>query len=118
MISFLSGWIGGINPPPGVDAYPTSGGSVPGLIIFLNNLLKLAIVGAGLFALFNIVLAGYGFLSAGDDPKKMAGASAKIWQSVVGLLIVASAFILAAIVGILLFNSPGAILRPQIYGPN
>lgn len=80
----------------------------------LNLILNLMIVAAGIYALFNFLLAGYAFLSAGDDSKKIEGAWAKIWQSVLGLVFVAGSFILAAIFGWLIFGDPNAILSPQI----
>jgi hypothetical protein len=88
-----------------------------GLVNFLNNIFKLLIVVGGLYALFNIIMAGYGYMSAGDDPKKLEAAGAKIWQSLVGLLIIASAFVLAAIFGWLLFKDATLILKPKVYGP-
>lgn len=81
---------------------------------FLNLALKLILVGGGLFALFNLVLAGYAFMGAGDDPKKMEGAWAKIWQTVLGLIFMAGAFVLAAIFGKLIFGDYNAILNPSI----
>ena len=81
---------------------------------FLNLALKLLMVGGGIYALFNLVLAGYAFLSAGDDPKKMEGAWAKIWQTALGLIFMAGAFVLAAIFGLLIFGDAGAILNPKI----
>lgn len=88
-----------------------------GLISFLNNLLRLLAVIGGLFAFFNLVIAGYGFLSAGDDPKKIVAAWQKIWQSMLGLLFILGSFVLAAIFGYLLFGDATAILKPKIYGP-
>jgi hypothetical protein len=85
-----------------------------GIGIFLQLILKLLIVGGGIYALFNLVLAGYAFMSAGDDPKKMEGAWAKIWQTAIGLLFMAGAFVLAAIFGQLIFGSWTYILQPQI----
>ena len=107
--------IGKVTPPPGIAKY--GGIEAGGLISFLNNLIKLVVVVAGLYTLLNLILAGYQFISAGGDPKGVQTAWAKIWQSLVGLLIVASAFVLAAIFGWLLFGDPGAILKPQIFGP-
>lgn len=92
-------------------------GQPGGLIQFLNNVIRLLIVVGGLFAFLNLILAGYGFLSAGDDPKKMAAAWQKIWQSMMGLLFILGSFVLAAIFGYLLFGDPTAILNPKIYGP-
>lgn len=88
-----------------------------GLILFINNIIRLLMVLGGVFALFNLIIAGYGFLSAGDDPEKMSAAWSKIWQSMMGLLFIVGAFVLAAIFGFLLFDDPTAILNPKIYGP-
>ena len=80
----------------------------------LNTVLQVLIVGAGAYALFNLVGAGYSFMSAGDDPKKVAGAWAKIWQTLLGLAFAAGAFVLAAIFGELIFGDPTFILNPRI----
>jgi hypothetical protein len=85
-----------------------------GLGNFLNLAMKLMIIGAAVFALFNLILAGYAFMSAGEDPKKMAGAWAKIWQTMLGLLFAAGSFLLAAIFGKLIFGDWNAILNPSI----
>lgn len=100
---------------PAIFKYP--GLEAGGLVEFLNNILRLLIVVGGLFAFFNLILAGYGFLSAGDDPKAMGRASQKIWQSMLGLLFILGSFVLAAIFGWLLFGDATAILTPEIYGP-
>ncbi len=92
------------------------GGDVRGgaIGIFLGLIIKLLLVGGGVYALFNLVIAGYSFLSAGDDPKKVEAAWAKIWQTAMGLIFMAGAFVLAAIFGKLIFNDWGFILNPMI----
>jgi len=81
---------------------------------FLNLILKTLVVVAGVYALINLILAGYAFMSAGDDPKKIAGAWAKIWQTLLGLAFAAGAFVLAAIFGQLIFGRWDFILNPSI----
>lgn len=88
-----------------------------GLITLLNNLLKFIIIVAGLYALWNFVSAGYMFMSAGGEAKAIEKAWAKIWQSLIGLLIVAGSFVLAGIFGYLIFGNASAIITPVIYGP-
>lgn len=80
----------------------------------LNIIFQLLIIVGGVYALFNFILAGYAFLSAGDDPKKAAGAWAKIYQSAIGLLFMAGAFILAALFGQLIFGNANQLLSPVI----
>jgi hypothetical protein len=101
----------------GVPAYGQDVGPDFGLIVFLNNILKLVVVIAGLFAFFNVIIAGYQFMTAMGDPKGITSAWNKIWQSLVGLVLVAGSFVLAAIFGWLLFGDATAILQPKIYGP-
>lgn len=106
---------GKVSPPPGVSQYGE--GSVEGLPSFINNIINVLIMGAGIFALFNLVLAGYAFLSAGDDPKKVTAAWSKIWQTLLGLAVAAGAFVLAALFGKIIFNDPQALLQIKIFGP-
>lgn len=111
---------GPINPPEAIKKLTPPGkelGDPSGLIVLFNNILQLLIVVAGIYALLNFILAGYAFMSAGGDPKKVEAAWAKIWQSMVGLLIIAVSFALAALMGKLLFDNAQAILQPRIYGP-
>ena len=116
MKSYLAqGIIGKVDPPPGVDKY--AGGQLTGLTMFLNNILKFAIVAASVYALVNLLLAGYAFMSAGDDSQKIAGAWAKIWQTLLGLAIAAGSFVLGAIFGKLIFGDYDALLQLRIFGP-
>ena len=97
------------------DTFGTvEGGGIGNL---LNLVLKTMVIGAGIYALFNFVLAGYSFLSAGDDPKKVEQAWQKIWQTAVGLAFAAGAFVLAGIFGYLIFGDVNFILNPQIVTP-
>jgi hypothetical protein len=107
---------GEIEPPDFIAGYDSQQGS--GLITLLNNLLNLMIAGAGIFALVNFILAGYGFMTAGGDAQKVENAWNKIWQSLLGLVIVAGSFTIAAVFGKIIFGEYGAIINPQIQGPN
>jgi len=89
-----------------------------GLILFLNNILKFIIIIAGIFAFIQILLAGFQYISAGNDPKAISNASNKIWQAILGLTIVAGSFVLAVIFGYLIFGDATAILSPKIVGPS
>ena len=105
---------GTISPPPGADKY---GSVFFGLVPFLNNILRLIFVVAGLYGLFNLIIAGFGFMTAGGDAKMIEKSWNRIWQSLVGLIIVVCSFVLAAIFGYILFGDASSILNPKIYGP-
>ncbi len=109
--------IGKISPPANITPFITATGELTGLIALINTLLRITFIVAGLWAFMNIVLAGFGFLSAGGDDKKIAKSWAQMWQSLIGLLIIVSSFVIAAIIGIVLFNDPSAILVPKIKIP-
>lgn len=106
--------IGEVKAPQALEKF---GDVDTGIGKLLNTILQAMVVGAGIYALFNFVLAGYSFLSAGDDPKKVELAWAKIWQTALGLAFAAGAFVLAAIFGYIIFGDVNFILNPQITTP-
>ena len=103
---------GAITPPQAIQNVGGVEGGAFGKL--LNLFINILIVGAGIYALVNFILAGYAFMSAGDDPKKVQGAWAKIYQTVIGLLFAAGSFVLAGIFGKLIFGRYDALLRPSI----
>lgn len=106
-----------IGPIPRPNALDNFGSVDPGLGKFLNLIFNILVVGAGVYALLNFLLAGYAFMSAGDEPKKIQGAWAKIWQTILGLVVTAGAFALAGIFGWLIYGRPDALLQPVIPTP-
>jgi len=87
-----------------------------GLITFLNNIISLIITIAGLFVIVNFILAGYGYLSANGQAQKIADAGNKILQTVIGIAIIAAAYVIAAILGFILFKDPTALLKFNLFG--
>lgn len=110
----LAAIFGEIKPPEDIKNYVT-GNPGQGLFLFISNVFKLIAVIGGIFLIFQIIMAGFAYISASGDPKKTEAAWAKIWQSILGLLIIASAFIIAGVVERLTGLS---IINPVIYGPN
>jgi len=105
---------GTVDTPAALKKYSGSPDAAIGQI--LNVVLKTLVVGAAIYALINFILAGYAFLSAGGDSKKVADAWAKIYQTAIGLAFAAGAFVLAAIFGQLIFGDPTFLLQPRIPG--
>ena len=103
-----------INPTSPLAAATDQG---QGLLILSNSLLKFAILMAGVYAFWNFIAAGYGFMSAGEDAKAVGKAWSKFTQSLLGLTFVAGSFVLAAIFGLLIFGDARAIISPTIFGP-
>lgn len=95
--------------------YGSEAGPAFGKIIQFG--LRALVVGAGIYAMFNLVLAGYSFMSAGDDSKKVASAWAQISQTIIGLAFAAGAFVIAAMVGFLLFGDASFLFKPTLQMP-
>ena len=106
---------GTVQKPPGINRYKDFASG--GLVDFINIIFNTLVVIAGLYVLIQIILAGFGFISAHGDSKAVETAWAKIWQSLIGLMIVAGSFALAALVGWLFFGDASAILKPKIFTP-
>lgn len=88
-----------------------------GLVSFLSNMLRFVAVVGGMWALINMVLAGFQYITSGHDPKQTAVAWQKIYMSLIGLVLIVGSYAIAAILGLVLFGNAGAILSPEIYGP-
>lgn len=104
---------GCINTPPGVANY---GAGPEGLIVFASNIIKLITVIAGIWSLFNLIFAGFKYITASNDVKAVETAWTSIYMSLIGLIIIVSSFTIAALVGFLFFGDPTFILSPKIYG--
>lgn len=104
---------GKITPPPG-SSYFANDHPVDVLVSLLNVVLNLTMIIAGFVTLINFIRAGYTFLTAGADPKKLEEAQNIIKWSGVGLLIVVMSPLAAAIIGYIVFGDAMAILRPTI----
>lgn len=83
-----------------------------GLSNLLSSILAIIITLAGIFVLVNFILAGYAYLSANNQPQKLADAGNKMLQSLIGLLIIAAGYVIAATVGYIFFKDAGFLLNP------
>lgn len=106
--------IGQIIVPTNIPSAIDATGKLVGIISFGNSLLKIVFIVAGLWGFVNIIMGGFGFMTAGGDPKNFTKAWERIWQSLLGLLVIVVSFLVAAIVGILFFKDPTAILQPTL----
>ncbi len=112
----MSNPFGNVKPPDFLQNI--GGGDISGLPILLNIVLRTLILGAGIFTIFNLIMAGYGFISSGGDPKGVVAAQQKITFSVIGLVVAAGAFVIAGILGAILFGDANAILQLKIFKPS
>ena len=116
MINTKLSQFGTIDPPPGVTNF--KGGSVQGIPVLLNITIKSLITVAMVYAVFNLVLAGYWYLTAAGDSKRIGEASAKIWQTIIGMIVAGGSIMLAGLIGEIFFGNSSAILNLTVFTPN
>lgn len=115
LIADASAAFGTIEPPQGVAAYNT--GADIGILIFLTRIIQLIFVVAGIWVIYNIISAGFIYLGSEGDPKAHSKVKDQITMSVIGLLIIVSAYGFASLIGLIFFNNPTFILNPILVGP-
>lgn len=101
---------GTIDPPPGTPP----GDPENAIVTALNVGLNLTMIIAGFVTLINFIRAGYTYMMAGGDAKKLEEAQNLIKWSAAGLLVVVIAPLAGALIGYIVFGDPMAILRPKI----
>lgn len=109
--------VGTIDPGTQFKPYGSITAPGKGFALFFTNILRLVFIGAGIYALVNLITAGYQYMTAGGDTKALAAAWARIWHTLLGLVIIVGSFALAALFGYLIFGDAGFILNPKVYGP-
>jgi hypothetical protein len=88
-----------------------------GLGLLITNFLRFFFVVAGILVFVNFIIAGFEYISAAGNPKKLEQAWSRIWQSLLGLILMVGSFALAAVFGYLIFGNALFMLQPQIYTP-
>lgn len=88
-----------------------------GLGLLITNLIRLVTIGAGIWALANLIVAGLMYISSYGEAEKITIAWARIWHSLIGLLIIVSSLTITAIISKVFFGDYSTILNPVIYGP-
>ena len=80
---------------------PWNNPTQPGIILadIISMTIGLMTLGAGIWFLFQIIVAGYNYLSAGGDRERFVAAGRKITNSMIGLAIVIAAYALIALLG-------------------
>jgi hypothetical protein len=87
-----------------------------GFIFFLSNIIRTLTVIAGIWSFINLILAGYMYITAGDNADNVSKAWQKIYNSLIGLVIIVGSYAIAALLGFILYGDATAILSPKLYG--
>lgn len=107
---FLTSPLGTIRPPPTL-----MGGDLSAIGPFISRLIGLALILGGLFILVNLITAGYLYVQGGQQ--NLTKAWDKIWQSLLGMIIMAMAVLITGIISWFIFEDPAFLLNPTIPSP-
>lgn len=102
-----------VNP----NGYGELNDQINGPLTLLGNIFQLIALGAGLYALLNMLLAGMRYISSNGDKGATEIARKQMYNSLIGIIIVVLSFTIAAIIGQVLFGSADYLFKPKIYGP-
>lgn len=103
--------IGTIDNPTTFSGYNTL--EKGGFSGFMSAVLYLLMLVSGLFALVNFIIAAYLYLGSNGNPQQITAAGNKILQSLIGLIIVAAAFVIAGLLGWFLFQDSLFLFKPR-----
>jgi len=113
----IKDFFGTFAPPPGIAEYEGTTQGVSAITTLLSNILRLTIFAAGLYTLINLIVSGIQYIGSSGNPELLKQASSRIWLSLLGMIIIAAAIILAAVIGKIFFGDYNAIIRPLIPNP-
>lgn len=100
--------VGTIEPPQTVISEVGQTGS------FISVIVRFITVIAGLYAMWQFLTGGFGYITSGGDKGKIQQSTQQILMAVVGLAIIGASFILGAIIGRLLFGPSFNLFSPQL----
>jgi len=101
-------FVGTINPPQTVISTVSQTGT------FISVIVRFIVVIAGLYALWQFLTGGLGFITSGGDKGKIQQSTSQIMMAITGLAVIGASFILAAIIGRLLFGPTFNLLSPVL----
>lgn len=108
---------GDLKPPPGIDKWQQEAGldaDQPALIFFISRMITLITVLAGIWTLVNVIVAAYHYITGGGSSESHAKVRNMLTMSVIGLLLIVTAYTMGGIIGIIFFGDASYILSPTI----
>ena len=109
--------IGKATPPQGVIDYnfevAQSGGRI-GVILFVSRILKIMTILAGIWVMANFIMGGIDFITNAGNTETMSKVKDKLTYSLIGIILIVSAYTVAGIIGLVFFGDAGFILNPDL----
>lgn len=79
---------------------------------FISVIIVAIYVIGGLFTLWQIIMGGFTYITAGGDKGKVQEAQNKIFMAITGLIIIGASFLIIGVISLILFGDFNAILNP------
>src|SRR3989344_108765 len=100
--------VGTIEAPGTIIQTPEQTGTfITAIVVFITVI-------AGLYAMWQFLTGGFGYITSGGDKAKIQQSTQQIMMAVVGLVIIGASFILGAIIGRLLFGPSFNLFAPTL----
>jgi hypothetical protein len=111
--------IGPVPVPPGTEAYNAAGSDAGAannfaLIFFISRIIQVIAVVAGIWVVFNVVWAGFLYLTQSGKSSAAEKVRNLLFMSVLGLLLIVTAYTMAGLVGLLVFGDASYIISPTL----
>ena len=109
--------LGGVQMP-GISKYRPMGQNTTesiGIVLFASRLLRIFTIVCGMWFMFNMIYAGYLFITSSGEAAVFNKFKESLLYSLIGLIIIATAYLIAGLIGAVFFGDPGFIIRPTLY---
>jgi len=115
------GNLGSVRPPIAIQRFNNlaGGGGAPGigLIIFLNQVITVINIIAGIFVLFNFIISGWILITSWGKSEAYTQIKDRLTYTFIGIAVVAFSSSLAGVVGYSLYQDATAIVKAQLCSP-
>lgn len=98
--------VGTIQAPGTIIQTPEQTGSfITAIVVFITVI-------AGLYAMWQFITGGFGFIASSGDKAKVQQSTQQIMMAILGLAVIGASFILGSIIGRLLFGPEFNLFAP------
>src|SRR3989338_2168731 len=96
---YAQGVVGTLTAPESVVKAPSDAGK------FMSAIISFIVVVAGVYALWQLLTGGLGYVTSNGDKAKVQESTQKMLMAILGLCVIGASFIIAAVVSKLLFGN-------------
>lgn len=106
--AYAQGVVGTLSAPESVVKAPSDAGK------FMSAIVSFIVVVAGVYALWQLLTGGLGYVTSNGDKAKVQESTQKMLMAILGLCVIGASFIIAAVVSKLLFGNSSVIFSPTL----